>query len=239
LNWYQKIFERKNQPDNSRGLTKGEVKELLINSFFTHLADFQFITYKGSTYFFQRTKHFGKHTVYESLNIMFTLKDGMFSCSVASNFNKTYITDSNYQGGLFGAHADLLSIKSGSGSLLEDAYYWHNGKIMTVEKVIGNITNDLKRYGVPYLDRRFSSLETNDLVRHGLTFMENLTIDKAILKSDFQSEMKKVGYVVSRIKHPLFLELRSQLQHIPGQTMEDRQRISGLTFSLLEYYYES
>lgn len=238
MNWFDKILERKNTPDDSRELKKGEVKGLLTNSFKTFLPDFDFAAYKNSTYYFQRIRTFRGLTLYETINIIFGLKDKVFSCSIASTLNKSYLFSSSYNNGFLVGHADLLVIKSGSGSSkIEDAYYWHNGKISTIEKVIHQITMDIKKYGLDYLDRRLKTLETHDLVRYGIDFIQKLTENKKTLKSEM--ERKNSEYIVSRIKHPLFIKLRDGLQNIPNQTRDDRQKISGLTFELMEYYYEN
>ena len=239
MSWFDKIKERQSTPDDSRDLKKGEVKTLLVNSFKTILPGFEFITYKNSTYYFQRTRIFQGHQVYETLNIIFGLKDKMFSCSVASIFNKSYLYTATYNNSFLTGHADLLVIKSGSGaSKIEDSYYWHNGKIATVDKVINEIARDFRDFGVNYLDIRLNKIETSDLVREGLKFIQTLTVDKTELKKEIETERKQAEYVVSRIKHPLFIQLRDMLQNIPSQSREDRQKISGLTFELLELYYE-
>lgn len=240
MNWFDKILARKNTPDDSRELKKGEVKELLINSFRIHLPDFEFVLYKNSTYYFQRIRHSGPEQVFETLNIIFGLKDKMFSCSVASTVIKSYLYTSTYNNGFLVGHADLLVIKRGSGaSNIEDSYYWHNGKIATVEKVIHEIASDIKSYGLSYLDKRLKRLGTHALVQHGLALIRRLTVDKQVLKNEIETDRKNAGYTLSQMKHPLYIELRDQLQGVPGQTKEDRQEIMGLTLELIEYYYEN
>lgn len=239
MNWFDKITARKNTPDDSRELKKGEVKELLINSFKTHLPDFDFVLYKNSTYYFQRVRHSGSWQVFETLNIIFGLKDKMFSCSVASTVNKAYLFTSTYNKGFLVNHADLLVIKTGSGAAnIEDAYYWHNGKIKTVEKVINQIASDIKNHGLIYLDKKLKTLGTSTVVQHGLAFIQRLTVDKQTLKKEIETDRKNAEYFLSRMKHPILLELSSQLQNVPGQK-EDREEIMGLTLELIAYYYES
>jgi hypothetical protein len=239
MSWFDKIIKRQSTPDDSRDLKKGEVKALLANSFKTILPDFEFGTYKNSTYYSQRTRTLQGYEVYESLNVIFGLKDKMFSCSVASVFNKSYLYTSTYNNGFLTGHVDLLVIKSGSGaSKIEDSYYWHNGKIATVDKVVNQIARDFRDFGLNYLDIRFKKIETSDLVRQGLSLIQTLTVDKDELKKEIETERKKAEYVVSRIKHPLFIQLRDMLQNVPDESREDRQKISGLTFELLELYYD-
>jgi hypothetical protein len=239
MSWFDKIKQRQNTPDDSRDLKKGEVKTLLVNSFKTVLSDFEFTTYKNSTYYFKKTRTLQGHEIYETLNVIFGLKDKMFSCSVASVFNKSYLYTSTYNNGFLTGHTDLLVIKSGSGaSKIENSYYWHNGKIVMVDKVVNQIARDFRDFGLKYLDIRVKKIETSDLVRQGLNFIQTLAVDKYELKKEIETERKKAEYVVSRIKHPLFIQLRDMLQNVPDQAREDRQKISTLTFELLELYYE-
>jgi len=234
-----KILELQNVPDDSRDLKRGEVKELIFNSFKDILPDFEFTTYKNSTYYFLRTKTVRGLELYETLNIIFGLKDKNFSCSIGSFLNKTYLFSSTYNNGFLAGHTDLLAVKSGSGiSNIKDSYYWHNGKIVTVDKVIKKIATDFKEYGLQYLVLRQQRLETSDLVKHGLDFIEKLTVDKGELRREIEKERKNAEWVVSRINHPIFIQLRDELQSIPNQSRDDRQKISGLTFELIEYYYE-
>jgi hypothetical protein len=239
MSWFDKIKERQNTPDDSRDLKKGEVKTLLMDSFKAILPDFEFTIYKNSTYYFQRTRIFQEYDIYETFNVIVGLKDKMFSCSAASVLNKSYLYTSTYNNGFLTGHADLLVIKAGSGaSKIEDSYYWHNGKIVTVGKVINQITRDFKDFGLSYLDTRLNRIETSELVREGLKFIRTLTVDKAELKKDMETARRQAEYVVSRIKHALFIRLRDILQNVPNQSRGDRQKISGLTFELLELYYE-
>ncbi len=236
---FEKILEQQNVPDESRNLKKGEVKELLLDSFKEILPDFEFTTYRNSTYYFLRTKTVRGLELYETLNITFGLKDKNFSCSIGSFLNKTYLLSSTYNNGFLACHTDLLAVKSGSGvSKLEDSYYWHNGKLVAVDKVIKKITTDFKEYGLQYLVVRQQRLETSDLVKHGLDFIKKLTVDKGELRREIKKEVKNAEWVVSRIKHPIFIQLRDELQSIPNQSRDDRQKISGLTFELVEYYCE-
>jgi hypothetical protein len=239
MSWFDKIQERQNTADDSRELKKGEIKSLMVNSFKIILPDFEFTTYKNSTYYFQRTRTVQGHEIYESLNVIFGLKDKMFSCSAASVFTKSDLYNSTYNNGFLTGHADLLVIKTGSGaSKIEDSYYWHNGKIVTVNKVVNQIANDFKEFGLKYLEKRIKKIETSNLVRQGLSFIQTLAVDKEELKKQIESERKQTEFVLSRIKHPLFIQLRDMLQNGPDQSKEDRENILGLTFELLEFYYD-
>lgn len=239
MSWFDKIVELQNVPDDSRAVNKGEMKELLLSCFKELLPDFEFKTYKNNTYYFLRTRNFRGLELYETLNVAFGLKDKNIACSIASVLNKTYLFTSTYNNGFLAAHRDLLAIKSGSGiSNLEDSYYWHNGKITTVEKVIKDIAADFKKFGLQYLDLKYQRLDTSDLVRHGMGFIERLAVDKVELRIEIEKEIKNAQHVVSRIKHPVFIQLRDELQSIPNQSKDDRQKITGLTFELIEFYYE-
>lgn len=239
MSWFEKILKRQNASDDSRDLKKGDVKGLLLNAFKEILPDFEFTTYKKSTYYFLRTKTFRGLELYEALNVTFGLKDKNASCSVASVLNKTYLFSSTYNNGFLNGHSDLLAIKSDSGiSNIEDSYYWHNGKIVTVDKVIKRIATDFKEYGLRHLDLRKQRLETSDLVKHGLDFIDSLTVERGALQREMEKERKNAEWVLSRIKHPIFIQLREELQCVPNQSRDDRQNISGLTFELIEYYCE-
>ena len=142
-----------------------------------------------------------------------------------------------YNSGFLVGHADLLEIKSGTGILkMEDSAYWHNGKIAMTRKVIDQITRDIQDFGLPYLDARFRKLETSALIQFGLDIISNQSLDKSELKEQIEKELRREKAVISRIKHPLYIELRDKLQRIPGQTREDRQEIPRLAFELIEFY---
>ena len=207
------------------------------------IPDFEFDQYKNSIYYFGRTLKFRKYPIYEDLQINFSLKEGVISCSVSSNFNPKYRFASNFQTGILNNHFDLLELKHGPGitSLEEPAfsYYFHNGRVNTVTKAIELLINDYLSVGINFLKSRFDSFSSNELLNVGLDFMEKTSVNKDQLRTEFEAELQRAEYVTTRIKHPLYIELKEKLQSIPNQTKEMRQQIPRLAYSLIEIYYEN
>lgn len=204
------------------------------------LPDFGFDQYKNSTYYFGRTRNFEKYSIYEDLQINFSLKEGSISCSVSSYFNPNYRFTSNYQTGILNNHFALLTLKRGTGiAPIEQAYYFHNGRIKTTNETIKTLVNDFSTVGLTFLESRFDSLSSNELLNIGLTFIENLSVNKEQLKEEFEAQLKAVEYVTSRIKHPMYVELKERLQSVPNQSKELRQQIPGFAYSLIEMHYEN
>lgn len=240
MNWFDILKEKKSIVDESPELNRGEFKNLLIDRMHDELPNFEFDQYKNSTYFFGRTRNFEKYPIYEDLHINFSLKEGAISCSVSSYFNPTFRFTSNYQTGILNNHFDLLTLKRGTGiAPIEQAYYFHNGRVNTVNETIKSLVRDFSTVGMEFLESRFCSLSSNQLLYFGLAFIENISTNKEQLKEEFQAELKSAEYVTSRIKHPMYVELKEKLQSIPNQTKELRQLIPGFAYSLIEMYYEN
>ena len=240
LNWINKPKQKSSRSDSSPELKRGEFKRLLLDKMETQLSDFEFLHYKNSTYHFGRTRDFKKYLVYEGLHLNFSLKERVISCSVSSNFNPTYRFISSYQGGILNNHFDLLTLKRGTRiTPTEEAYYFHNGRVNTTNNVIEEIVDDILKVGLNFFDSRFNLLWSNELLSFGLQFIEKLSSPKDELKKEFETELRNAKHVTSRIKHPIYVELKERLQAIPNQTRELRQLISGLAYSLIEMYYEN
>ncbi len=240
MGWFEKIKKKTESQDGSRDLKRGEIKTILIDNFAAHIPDFKFTIYKNGTYFFERVRKIDTYDLYETFHISFGLKDKNFSCSVSSTLNPTYRYTGNYNSGILTKHIDLIVLKKKTGSIpIQDAYYFHNGKIDTTTKVVKTIVADYKKYGLNLLDNRFKDLQSNKIFEHGLRLYEDLTIDKKVLREQIESELKSCDYVTSRIKHKLYLDFKTKLQAIPKQDKELRQKIPGFAYSLLEFYYEN
>lgn len=234
MTWYDKIKSHMTK-DTSPELKKGEIKGILIDSFKRHLPEFEFGNYKSSEYNFQRTRNHRGFTIWEALHVMFSLGNKNFACSVSSRINKTYRSSKSYNVGLINPHVDLVTLKEGTGVVaIEEAYYFHNGKLSTTAKVVEQICNDFVAYGVPFLDKQYSCLRSNSIVKAGLDYIQQLQIDGRKLQSEINNELKQCGYVASRLTHPVYRNLKETLQSIGNQTREDRQKIPGLACELLE-----
>ncbi len=206
----------------------------------SELPDFRFEKYSNSTYHFGRTKDFGEHTVYEDLHINFSLKERIISCSISSNINPAYRFTSSYESSMLNSHFDLLTLKQKTGiAPVKEAYYFHNGRVNSTTEIIEELVKDYSTVGIKFLDTRSKLLPANKLLKVGLSFIMSLSYPKEELKKEFETELRVAGHLVSRIKHPLYFQLKKLLQEIPDQTNEVRQEIPGLAFSLLEYYYEN
>lgn len=238
MNWFDKIKELTNKKDNSPELKKGEIKQILIRIANEILPDFEFLTYKNSCYIFQRIRRVRDLKVYETLHIIFTLKDRNFACSVASILNHEYIFSNQYNIGLINPHKDLKVLRHNSGVLnIQDAYYFHNGQVDTTTKTVKEIFGDFKKYGFPFLEKQFERLKSNAIIKYGLEYIDNLQTDKEKLKNEITEQLNKGGLLLSSVKHPIYLDLKDKLQSINGQSKNDRKLISKTAHELLELYW--
>jgi hypothetical protein len=238
LSWFDKITALASKQDKSPELKKGEIKQILIQAVSEFLPDFEFLAYKNGCYFFQRLRKVNDLIVYEILHIIFTLKDRNFACSVASRLNPEYIFSNQYNIGLLNPHKDLKVLRHNSGALkIEDAYYFHNGQVETTTKTVKEIFGDLKKYGLPFLDKQVEKLKTNSVIKCGFDYIDDLQTDKGNLKTEITEELNKGELLLSSIKHVVYLDLIEKLQSVPGQSTEDRQIIPKTAHELLEIYW--
>jgi len=233
-----KIKQLTTKQDNSPELKKGEIKQILIQTAREVLPDFEFLAYRNSCYLFQRLRKVNNLTVHEILHIIFTLKDKNFACSIASILNPKYIFSNQYNIGLLNPHQDLKVLRHNSGALnIEDAYYFHNGKVNTTTKTVKEIFGDFKKYGLPFLDKQAERLKSNSIVKSGFDYIKDLKTDKQKLKTEITEELNKGGLLLSSIKHPIYIDLKEKLQSVSGQSKEDRQLIPKTAHELLELYW--
>lgn len=238
MNWIDKIKELTTKQDKSPELNKGEIKQILIQTASEFLPDFEFLTYKNGCYLFQRLRELNNLRVYEILHVIFTLKDRNFACSIASILNPDYIFSNHYNTGFLNPHKDLKVLKHNSGALnIQDAYYFHNGKVETTTKTVKEIFGDFKKYGLPFLDKQIERLQSNSIVKCGLDYIAELETDKLKLKNEILEEINKGGLLVTSIKHPIYIDLKEKLFSVNGLTKDDRRGISKTAHELLEIYW--
>jgi hypothetical protein len=224
--------------DNSPELKKGEIKNILIKTAADILPDFGFLSYNKSCYNFQRLRKVNELTAYETLHIIFTLKDRNFACSVASRLNPSYINANSYNTGLLNPHTDLKVLRFGRRTLnIQDAYYFHNGQVETTTNTVKEIFNDFKKYGLPFLDEQFKRIQFNEILNTGLNYIDKLQVDKEKLKSEIENELNKGGHQISSIKQPTYLDLKETLQKVTNQSKDDRKSIPKSAYELLELYW--
>jgi hypothetical protein len=224
--------------DNSPELKKGEIKQILIQSAKESLPDFEFLAYQNSCYTFQRLRQANKLTVREALHVVFSLKDRNFTCTVASRLNPKYIFSKPYNMGLINPHIDIKTLRHGSSALsIQDAYYFHNGQVDTTTKVVREIFEDFKVYGIPFLDKQFENVKSNLIIKSGFDFIDNLQIDKEKLESEISEELQKTGFLISSGKNPTYNALKEHMQSVSGQSIEDRRKIPYTAYELLGIYW--
>jgi hypothetical protein len=238
MSWFEKIKTLGVKKDNSRELKKGEIKQILIQTANDILPEFKFLAYKNSCYTFQKLRQVRDLIVYETLHIIFTLKDGNFACSIASRLNPEYIFVNYYDIGLINPHKDLKVLRNKSGALsIQDAYYFHNGRLETTTKVVREIFEDFKKYGTSFLDKQYERLQTNKMLNIGFDYIDKMQNDRELLKREITDELNKGELLLSSIKHPVYLDLKEKLQSESGQSKEDRQLIPKTAHELLELYW--
>lgn len=236
MNQYDKIKLLTEKSDNSPALKAGEIKNILIAEAYKAMPDFELINYRKNCYTFQRVRNWD-FNVYETLHIVFSLKNKNIACSIASRVNQNLIHDNSYNNGFLNPHKDLIVLKKGTGMIpMEEAYYFHNGKVGTTTAIVAAIFKDYKLLGIPFLEKQFDLFTNNIIVKTGLTYIQNLTVDKNVLKEEIEAYLKHGKGWISSIKQPLYIDLKETLQRIAGQTKEHRQQMPKLTYELLELY---
>ena len=152
MNWIDKITALTTKTDDSPELKRGQIKTILTEQVSNVLPDFEFKVYKGSEYKFGRTRNFRSYRLTETLHIIFGLKDRNFACSVSSSLNSNYADSNSYNTGFINPHTDLIVLKKGTGVIpIDEAYYFHNGRVKTTTKVVEQIIKDYKDFGIPFL----------------------------------------------------------------------------------------
>ncbi len=237
MRWFDKIKKPTRRLDNSAELKNGEIKQILIHTANEVLPDFEFLAYKNGYYVFQRLRQVKGLTVYESLHINFSLKERRFVCSIASRLNQEYLFVDYYNIGLINPHKDLKVLRQSTSTTVQDACYLHNGHVETATHVVNEIFQDYKMFGSVFLDKQFERLNTNEIIKCGLAFIDTLNVDKGALKRELEGELNEGGQCLSNLKHPIYLTLKEKLQSIGGQYREDRKLISKTAYELLEVYW--
>jgi len=232
---FEKLRNKKKVVDDSPELKRGEFKKILSPLMAKHFPDFQFTSYKNQYYSFQRTRQIDDFKILESFDIGFSLKDKTCTCSVASRLNSFFVGGSGYNTGWINPHCDLITLKRGTGiTPLEEAYYYHNGRVETTTKIIRQIISDIENYGVLFLENQINNLSTNPLIIEGLRLFNSIDYDTAKLKAEIESEQNNNGHVITRLKHPVYIELKESLQNVEGISRENRQEIPRLAYELIE-----
>ena len=233
MSWYSKIKLKTEKKDDSPELKRGQVKQILISEFERELPEFDFLEYRNGCYTLENFRTINGRNVYEHLHIIFTLKDRNFSCSIASRINKKYLSSNSYNTGLINRHIDLIVLKKGTGVIpVEEAYYFHNGRVKTTTEIIEQIANDYNKSGRSFLQKQAIQFEKSDLLKAGFNFIENLQIDK----TELNDELKKVVNSEWRLTSNNYLKLKLELQKVKGINRETRKDIPRLTYELLEFY---
>lgn len=233
----RKLTARFRKKDDSPELKRGEIKGMMIRVAREKLPDFDYLTYKNSSYYFQRIRTAAGLNVSEIISIFFSLKEGIMDCSIGSFLNKQYIFEQSYSPSLINANASIIPYKYNTCSLpWEKACYFHNGRVRTTGKVVEEIFTDCRKYALKVFDKRIELLQESPLIAKGLEYIFRLEIDKDALKKALEDELKQSDYIISRLHHPIYMELKGMLQGIKGMDRETRKNIPMLAYDLLELY---
>ena len=226
-----------NTDDMSRKLKNGDVKEILINEFSISVPEFSYVQYQDSTYYFSRVKQYKGYKLYETLSISYSIKGKSFDCSISSCFNKKYQLSHAQNIGTLNSNIRLKALANENKVLnIKEAYYFHNDKIYSVKNTVSMIANDYKKHGLQYLEDRFCKLEHDLILNTGLDYISNLKVNVKTLNDELNDELLKSKYMVSRVKQPQFIELKTILKKAPYGAKEYRQYIPKLSYELLELY---
>ena len=221
-------------------IKRGEIKKFIIDEFNKHLSEFELYESKKQIYFFVRKKIYKTFVLNETFSIYYSSRnDTGIDCGIATVFNENYITNNQYNSAQLNHHIfSPLNLKNNKIDLpKEESYYFHNGEIDSIKKMIIEIVNDFKKFGLKYLDEKFEKLKEDEILNNGFDFINHLNINKELLKTEINEDLRKAGYVITRMKNKTFIELKEMLQKIPNQLRENKQMIPQLSFELLELYY--
>ena len=226
----------------NKTIKRGEIKLFITEEFNKNLSDFELYESKKQIYFFVRKRTYKSFILNEVFSIYYSSRnDTGIDCGIATVFNENYISNSQFNTSKLNTNiVSPLNLKRQKEDLpKEESYYFHNGEIQSIKKMIVEIVNDFKIFGLKYLDEKFEKLKEDEILNNGLEFISNLKIDKELLKTEILEDLKKGENVVSRMKNKTFIELKEKLQKIPNQLRENKQLIPKLSFELLELYYSS
>lgn len=223
--------------DHSPVLPPGVVKDMLIAAAGEYLPGFSYLTYREETYFFQRMRNAAGQSLHELLHLTCSLDDGYFVCSVASRLNPAsrFATDKNR--GIVNPHQDLKVLRHGTESLSQrDAYYRHSGRMAGTAATVRDIFADYRRYGLPFLDQQWTTVQDHPLLRAGFDYLSGLRTDRAALQEELAQALGSGEVRPERIQHPLYQELRETMRQLSGLSRAHRALIPLTAYELLQWY---
>lgn len=231
LNKFKQKESSSSLPD-TRALKRGEIRGILLDLAKTTIPDFEFLDYRQGFYTFRRQRTFRKYTVNELFHVGFSLKGGVFSCSVASRLNPELVFNNGYNVGVINPHADLVSVKMGTGIIpYEEAYYFHDGTLEVCIRCAAEVFSDIKDHGILFLDKQFRLLNENKTISVGFDIIEKLN-SKAL------SELASIvvsGKVYRReMENATYIQLKKTLQAVPGESREFRKLLPNTAVELIE-----
>ncbi len=239
LGRFRKDSQERKPPIDTRPLKRGEIKNILQRKAGEAFPDFEFIGYKNTSYTFRRIREFSNYKVHELLHIGFSLKGGVFSCSLASRMNPTLIYNNWYNAGLINPHFELIQLKKGTGmSTDEESYYFHNGMLETCSEVVDEILLDIKKFGLPFLEKQYVRLTQNGTILTGLKYIEGLdSRNVGELKLVVEEDLRVGRGHISLLKSPIYIDLKRRLQSVPGETREFRKKLPNAALELIQLHW--
>ncbi|MBK7932270.1 MAG: hypothetical protein IPK01_01985 [Acidobacteria bacterium] len=238
MRWYDKIITQTRFEDGSRELKKGELKGILVECFTDRVQELSYVGFEKGAYRFRRTAENEGFKVWQTVELMHSFSGRNISCSVSSCLNLNYLYSNQYNSGLLNPRQPLIGLKKRTpGIPLEEAYYFHNGRISTTTDRVKQICDDVTKFGLPFFERHLHYVRSSPLLNTGFDFVRKLEIDKTTLQEEMVSNLKERRYRISGIENPVYLELKRLLQSVSGQEREVRKQISKLAYELLELYW--
>lgn len=231
LNTFKQKESSSSLPD-TRALKRGEIRGILLDLAKTTIPDFEFLDYRQGFYTFRRQRTFRKYKVNELFHAGFSLKGGVFSCSVASRLNPELVFNNGYNVGPINPHADLVSVKMGTGIIpYEEAYYFHDGTLEVCIRCASEVFSDIKDHGIRFVDKQFRLLNENKTIRVGFDFIEELN-SKALneLASIVVSEKENRR----EMENSTYIRLKKTLLAVPGESREFRKQLPNTAVELIE-----
>ncbi len=223
--------------DHSPVLQPGAVKDMLIAAAGEYLPGFSYLAYRNDTHFFQRTRNAGGQSLYELLHLTCSLDEGHFVCSVASRLNPASRFSTALNRGVVNPHQDLKVLRHGTDSPpRRDAFYRHSGRMAGTAATVRDIFADYRRYGLPFLDQQWTTVQDHSLLRAGFDYLSGLRVDRAALHTELAKALGASQENPERIQHPVYQELRELMRQLSGLSRTHRALIPLTAYELLQWH---
>ena len=216
---------------------KTAIKSLLTERMKRDHPTFKFLTYTTGVFHFQRKRSFRNREIKEALHLVFSAEDYSMHASISSRLNPVHTLTPVYNSGFINPHVDMLAIQNSNNVYpTNDTAYHCDDDQESLTAMIDQVIADFGNAAVPWLENRWTDLQTNQLVNSGLDIIDAWDLDKTMLRNEIRIQLRRAKLVARNVRHPVCTGLRNKLLAIPDQTSEAYHEIPRLAFELIELY---